>query len=162
MSNDKGALMIVRSSAAPAAQRPLQARILATLENMRSGERSGRTAASNIMGSNDELKAAAAELLFMRRRRQEILSSRLVGEAAWDILLSAYSSPNSVIQTKELCASSQVPEATAIRWLQVLEREGLLEKAVHPIRQDGRATYYRLSVQGRAKVAHALAAMLQD
>lgn len=115
-----------------------------------------------IMPENEDLTSAATELLAMRRRRDRVISDRIVGEAAWDILLAAFSSPNVIMQTKELCALSAAPEATTIRWLQVLERNGFLEKAVHPIRNDQRATYYRLSTHGKDIVQHALAAMLND
>ncbi len=114
------------------------------------------------MSDEQDLASIAGELLAMRRRRDDSLPSRLLGEAAWDILLAAYSSPNAIMQTKELCASSPAPEATTIRWLQVLERSGYLERAVHPIRQDQRATYYKLTPFGRSSVGHALRAMLHE
>lgn len=110
--------------------------------------------------TDNEMAQVAAELLAMRRRRYEALAEELIGEAAWDILLSAYSSPNEIMQTKELCALSTLPEATAIRWLQVLEQRRFLERAVHPIRRDQRATYYRLTAFGRLNVEQALEAML--
>lgn len=132
--------------------RPLEACKLAVGEHASSHEKSPELA---------PLASAAAELLSMLRRRDSVLPSRIIGEGAWHILLAAYSSPNEIMQTKELCAASDVPEATAIRWLQILEREGFLSRAVHPIRQDQRATYYRMTLFGRANVGHALEAMLQ-
>lgn len=112
--------------------------------------------------ADEDLTQVAAELLAMRRRRDDVLPSNLFGEAAWDLLLSAYSSPNEIMQTKELCATSTLPEATAIRWLHVLEDKGFLEMAIHPIRRDQRATYFRLTTLGRSNVEQALEAMLHD
>jgi len=87
---------------------------------------------------------------------------RLTDEAVWDILLVAFTSPNEVVQTKELCASSNLADTTAFRWISVLEREGLLERAVHPTRTDRRAIFYRLTFAGRGYVEHALQAILRD
>ena len=163
MRRDRCALKIVaRPDLKNGKRRPVLARIQRLQGLTRLKETRAPVVASRTMTEHDELKAAAVEILAMRRRRESVLSNRLIGEAAWDILLAAYSSPNAVIQTKELCASTQVPESTALRWVQVLEREGFLVKAAHPIRQDGRATYYRLTHSGRINVEHALEAMLHD
>jgi hypothetical protein len=108
------------------------------------------------------LKAAAAEVLAMRRRRERLLPPELADGPAWVMLLSAYVSPNSVMMTKELLAAAPVPQTTAMRWLQLLEREGFVQKTEHPSRCDNRATFYRLTVSGCISLEQALAAMLYE
>lgn len=138
--------------------RPLRDRILKK-QRFANGEKTRQASAESVSVTDpDELACAASELLTMRRRRNAILP---VSDAAWELLLTAFASYPNVVQTKEFCAGSPLPEATVIRWIQFLEGQGLLEKAAHPIRRDQRATYYRPTAAGCAKVGHALTAMLQ-
>lgn len=108
------------------------------------------------------LKAAAAEMIEMRRRRERMLSSDLVDGPAWEMLLHAYVSPNRVMMAKELVAAAPVPQTTAFRWLQHLENEGFLQRTEHPSRIDNRATFYRLTAGGRANLERVLEEMLRE
>lgn len=63
-----------------------------------------------------------------RARAQQFTNRDLFGEPAWDILLDLYvrqnnSEPTSV---KSACIGAGVPASTALRWIGVLENEGLV------------------------------------
>lgn len=86
-----------------------------------------------------------------RRRRSKIFRSEaLFGEPAWDILLDLF------IATKErrrvsvtsACIGSAVPSTTALRWIAILEKQGLLVREADP--SDARRVYVKLSARGYA------------
>lgn len=86
-----------------------------------------------------------------RRRRTKIFGSEdLFGEPAWDILLDLF------IATKErrrvsvtsACIGSAVPSTTALRWITILEKQGLLMREADP--GDARRVYVKLSARGYA------------
>lgn len=105
------------------------------------------------------LCGAAAELYRMRRARDRIMPSGLMGEPAWDILLALYSERPGDLTVSSLCYGSGVPETTALRWIGVLDREGLVERSKH--QRDARITLVTLSTEGRALVERSLKAMLR-
>ncbi|HUD30059.1 MAG TPA: MarR family transcriptional regulator [Novosphingobium sp.] len=86
-----------------------------------------------------------------RRRRNKIFRSEdLFGEPAWDILLDLF------IATKErrrvsvtsACIGSAVPSTTALRWIAILGKQGLLVREADP--GDARRVYVKLSARGYA------------
>lgn len=85
-----------------------------------------------------------------RRRRERFLGSDLLGEPAWDILLDLYiaSKRSTATSTTSACLGAHVPATTALRWLQVLQDRGLIER--HGDQRDHRRTLVRLSRQGIA------------
>ena len=85
-----------------------------------------------------------------RRRRERFLGSDLLGEPAWDILLDLYiaSKRSGTTSTTSACLGAHVPATTALRWLQVLQDRGLIER--HCDQRDHRRTLVRLSRQGIA------------
>ncbi len=78
-----------------------------------------------------------------RIRRSAFLLPDIFGEPGWDMLLdlAAAQLDGRVISVTSACLSSGVPQSTALRWLVMLEAEGLVER--HPDETDGRRTVVR-------------------
>lgn len=84
-----------------------------------------------------------------RRRRSKIFKSdELFGEPAWDILLDLFiaAKERRRVSVTSACIGSAVPSTTALRWITILERGGLLTREADP--GDARRVYVRLSPQG--------------
>ena len=83
-----------------------------------------------------------------RRRRDRFLPADLVGEPAWDILLDLYIAwkRGHAVSTSSACLGAHVPATTALRWLQVLQDRGLIDR--YGDERDQRRTLVRLTRQG--------------
>jgi len=80
---------------------------------------------------DDESLADLARSLYrMRRRRDTWFAGSLFGDPTWDILLDLFS--NTVLGRKvsvtSACRACIKPVSTGLRWLQALEREGLIRR----------------------------------
>jgi DNA-binding MarR family transcriptional regulator len=107
------------------------------------------------------LRAAAAEIYAMRRRRDKYLSASLVGEPAWDMLLAAYLAFPEPMAAPALADAAASPPSTGARWVGVLEKDGLLERC-STNEQGGVRALYRLTSHGRAALEQVLGAMFRD
>jgi DNA-binding MarR family transcriptional regulator len=105
------------------------------------------------------LSSAAAEIYRMRRARDRHMPVGLVGEPAWDILLALYSEEPAKLPVSTVCYGSGTPPTTALRWIGVLERRCLLERANH--HKDGRIVLLSLTPEGRLIVERCLKEMLR-
>lgn len=86
-----------------------------------------------------------------RRRRSKIFRSEdLFGEPAWDILLDLFiaAKERRRVSVTSACIGSAVPSTTALRWITILERQGLLVREADP--GDARRVYVKLSARGYA------------
>ena len=94
-----------------------------------------------------------------RARRAEFFAADLFGEPAWDILLDLYAAAkaNELRSIKSACLSSHVPEATALRYIDELAAQGLVERK--PDRTDKRRKYLSLTPLGERKMHDYLASM---
>lgn len=94
----------------------------------------------------------AREFYRERRRRTEFFSPDLFGEPAWDMLLDLYISAkeNNEVSTTSACIGSDVPQTTALRWLQMLVDHGLVERREDS--RDLRRTVVRISDLGYARM----------
>ena len=76
--------------------------------------------------------AQVQEELRRRAHRLNFVRAEILADPAWDILLTAYAFE--LVQRQptasELSDRMNVPSTTAMRWLKVLEAEGLLERRV--------------------------------
>lgn len=83
-----------------------------------------------------------------RQRRDRFFPSDLFGEPAWDILLDLFvaSRANQPRSIKEVCISSRVPDATALRYIGQLAAHGLVER--RPDKTDQRRKFLRLTPAG--------------
>lgn len=89
--------------------------------------------------------ARARDIYRQRRRRQEFFNGDLFSEPAWDMLLDLYIAgcEGKQVSTTSACIGASVPVATGLRWLQLLESEGLIERRTDPT--DGRRTFVSLT-----------------
>jgi hypothetical protein len=98
---------------------------------------------------------AASEVYSRRRSRHAIFGSEsLFGEPAWDILLDLFTSElrGLKLSITDACIGSGVPSTTALRWISILEQEGLAKRSVDP--RDARRSYIQLSAEGRERMEH--------
>lgn len=89
-----------------------------------------------------------------RRRRAEVFGDEtLFGEPAWDILLDLYVSGErgKRVAVTSACIGSGVPSTTALRWLNVLEARGLVER--EDDNADARRSFVRLTSKARIAMA---------
>ncbi|WP_188770321.1 MarR family transcriptional regulator [Novosphingobium endophyticum] len=86
-----------------------------------------------------------------RRRRTKIFGiEALFGEPAWDILLDLFiaAKERRRVSVTSACIGSAVPSTTALRWITILEKHGLLVREADP--GDARRVYVKLSARGYA------------
>lgn len=105
------------------------------------------------------LASAAAEIYRMRRARDRVLWSGLGGEPGWDMLLALYVEEPSGVPVSSLCYASAVPLTTAMRWIGVLEQQGLAQRVGH--QRDCSLILVALTDRGRAMTESSLRAMLR-
>ena len=104
------------------------------------------------------LASTASEIFRMRRTRDRNLPPGLVGEPAWDILLALFSENPGELTLSSACYCASVPPATASRWIDVLQSNGLVEKTKHP--RDDHIVLVKLTSSGRTIMERCLKAML--
>lgn len=85
-----------------------------------------------------------------RRNREKLFGADLFGEPAWDMLLYLYSRQlrGVAVGTSSLARASSVPSTTALRWMAVMERSGILEKCTSS--RDGRVRVQKLTQNASA------------
>jgi len=88
-----------------------------------------------------------------RAQRLRFFDTGLFADPAWDILLELYARElaQQRISVSKLCYASNVPPTTALRWIQSLERQGLLCREDDPT--DGRRTWIELMPVASQKMA---------
>ena len=86
----------------------------------------------------DETALSLARALFRERRtREQHLPRTLFAEPAWDLLLELFICrlEERAVQVSAVGLRAGIPATTALRWLDVLEREGLVKKIAAPVDQ---------------------------
>ncbi len=79
-----------------------------------------------------------------RRRRVRKFGAAMFGEPAWEMLLILYvEHQRSRLTVSRLCAESGAPSTTALRWLEYLEDQQLVQRRAHAT--DGRMSYVELT-----------------
>jgi DNA-binding MarR family transcriptional regulator len=93
------------------------------------------------------LLGKARQILADRRKRVERFGRAMFGEPAWEILLLLYVSPGSARFTaSRLAQVAGYSKATAIRWMDYLEKERLIQRRPHPT--DQRSIFVELTDRG--------------
>jgi DNA-binding MarR family transcriptional regulator len=84
-----------------------------------------------------------------RRKRQALINNALLGEPAWDVLLNLYIQEmhRRYVTVAGACKASGVSKPTALRWLSMLEVDGLIERV--PCADDRRKRHVRLTDKAR-------------
>jgi DNA-binding MarR family transcriptional regulator len=87
-----------------------------------------------------------------RRQRAEFWPAELFGEPVWDILLDLYirACEGRDVSVTSACVASSVPSSTALRWLNLLESNGLVDR--HDAPHDSRVHYVRLTMDGTRRM----------
>lgn len=106
------------------------------------------SAANGHSVTSAELLARARAILAARRRRASIFKTTIFGEPAWDMLLLLYLNANQSRRTMgRLGELAGISKSTALRWIDYLDREGLVRRDPHPT--DRRAMFVELTVKGK-------------
>lgn len=106
-----------------------------------------KTNANSSAERNDfhELIKIAQHEYSQRSRRSNFFNTDLFGEPAWDILLDLFISKatKTRVSITSACIAAQVPQTTALRWIGLLEAEGLIIRI--PDTNDHRRVWIELS-----------------
>lgn len=99
--------------------------------------------------SDQELTELACRIYEARRARARFLSTSLLGEPVWDMLLAlfCYTASGRRMSVSSLCFASGVPPTTALRWTRVMEGRELVERVNDS--KDGRRVYLLLTAKGK-------------
>lgn len=84
-------------------------------------------------------------MLKLRRHRDRFFGGDIFADPAWDILLELYAAKlgQYKVSVSNLCVAAAVPPTTALRWINLLEDQGLIDRKDDPI--DGRRKFVMLS-----------------
>jgi DNA-binding MarR family transcriptional regulator len=87
-------------------------------------------------------------VLAARAARRQFFNPDLFADPAWDILLELYALRCEQHRTSvsKLCIAAAVPTTTALRWIEKLQAEGLLEREAD--KNDGRRIWVGISDSG--------------
>lgn len=98
--------------------------------------------------SKSEGARLVRDLRKIRRARNKFLPRALFGEPGWEMLLFLYTAEleQQRVSISTLCNASKVPMTTALRWIAVLEREGLVTRNGDPL--HGRRVFISLTQVG--------------
>lgn len=105
----------------------------------------------------------AKSLLHERRLRAKIdFGEGLLGEPGWDILLDLYVRQEShdPVSIKSACIASGVPPTTALRWINVLEQAGLVEREKDA--SDARRSFVHLSPRGESLMGSYMTLVIRE
>lgn len=144
------------------------------------GAESGESAAVNALSTNDRFRRSDKEIgtsrggkfgdygieqerldaitaldsmLAARKARLKFFESDLFFDPTWAMLLDLYRSDltGAELSVSSLCIGSGVPSTTALRYLQVLEERGYVERLAD--KSDKRRTFVRLTTKARSAMA---------
>lgn len=98
------------------------------------------------------LRDHVRQIRFSRDLRGKFFDRNIFGEPAWDILLTLYTIDDERrrLNTRELAKVSRLALTTALRWLDFLKEQDLIERKSNPF--DQRMVYVELSDKGRAAI----------
>lgn len=118
---------------------------LAELEE-RTANEDGSAPAERL--SDAKLAMLADAIYRTRQRRMAHFDRSLFAEPAWDMLLDLF--VNAVrgvrVCTVSLCLAAAVPQATGLRWIKVLQKQGLVRR--HRAPDDGRLMVVEITPTG--------------
>lgn len=103
-------------------------------------------------GSRAPTVATARKFYQLRRRRAAYFDPMLFAEPAWDMLLDLYIAEREgrPVAVLSACIGASAPQTTALRWMRVLESQGLIRKEVDE--KDARRIYVRLTEDAIARM----------
>ena len=112
--------------------------------------------ATDATKSPDERLTTAIAWARVREERDRIFGADLFFDPAWNILLDLYISERKglMVSISSMCIASKVPSTTALRWLTLIEKRGLIGR--RPDDYDRRRSFLFLTDDGRKKIEAAL------
>lgn len=98
------------------------------------------------------LLEVAARIYGARRLRRHFFTEDLFADPAWDMLLSLYccESEGEQVSITSLIHAAEIPQTTGYRWVQSLEKCGLITRTPHAT--DRRRVLVALTEEGRRRV----------
>lgn len=95
--------------------------------------------------SDHKLAVIATSIYRTRRRRLQYFDRELFGEPCWDMLLDLFANKalGRRVNVTSLCLAANVPQATGLRYLRLLEDKGLVERTHAP--DDRRVTLVKMT-----------------
>lgn len=98
--------------------------------------------------SDDKLKTIAGSMYRSRQLRARYFDPGLFGEPAWDMMLDLFISrvQGRRVATSSLCLAANVPQATGLRWIGTLAKQGLLRRYAAP--DDARLKLVEITAEG--------------
>lgn len=140
--------------------KPSAAELRALAEKLLSWSRLLDAEAGALTGSHgmgDRLLDVAVEHYRFRRARDTRFPKDVFGEPAWDILLDLFINArrNRPVSITSLCIASSAPATTALRYISLLEKRGLIRRT--PAQHDRRVSYVELTEAARQAMERHLA-----
>ena len=98
--------------------------------------------------TDEKLATIAMSIYRARRRRSKFFDASLFGEPAWDMLLDLFvaSVSGRMVSFTSLCRAADVTDATGLRWIEVLESQGLVRR--RSVSEEGDPTCIEISDNG--------------
>ena len=103
----------------------------------------------------------ALKIQTARGRRAEFFDPYIFGEPGWDILLALYVAHARGYRMKvsDACFEARVPPTTALRWLEHVEKVGLVDRRENAL--DGRSSLVQLTSEGIRQMDEYISAVLK-
>ncbi|QDX25169.1 MarR family transcriptional regulator [Sphingomonas suaedae] len=119
----------------------------AVIDLLRSNARSVVQVPTTYSADDDPLAEAARAMYRSRRRRSRHFDAFRdgFGEPMWDIMLDLFVAGREgrLVSISSATIAAEVPATTALRWLKLMEQDGMIERRDDP--HDGRRTYVQLT-----------------
>lgn len=109
--------------------------------------------------ARDRLVDLACRIYDTRRARSRYFHSSLLGEPVWDMLLALFCLPSrwEKLTISGLAHAADVPLTTGLRWSNLMEQKGLIERDPDPF--DARRVYVKLTERGEQVMRDYLSAV---
>lgn len=100
--------------------------------------------------TSEQLVDLACDIYNGRRLRNRFLNDDMLGEPVWDMLLALYcfGARGENLSVSALCQSAGVPATTALRWENIMEQKGLIERQRD--KTDARRVFMSLTDKAKA------------
>lgn len=110
----------------------------------------------------ERMVGLAEDELRRRKMRARFLPAELFGEGGWSMLLDLFVSEyhGRKVSTTSACIAADVPSTTALRWLDLLENKGMIERSLAS--RDKRVKYVLLTSKAREALCALLRRQLSD
>lgn len=121
-----------------------------------------QTAKAGSTHSATQLVEFGRLMFALRQQRYDFCHPAMLGEPAFDILLSLYTAADeqSGINLARLSELSRLSQSSGLRWIDYLSSKKLIERKPHPT--DKRSSLVNLTAEGRAILDALLGTMLRQ